>query len=89
MSKNYEDVIEEFEKKFSVDVADIKTTRHLATKWLRTALQSQADQYKREKMEIFVELCDIFEGNNDRDIINVGAILCIAQKYGVDTQSLN
>jgi hypothetical protein len=70
--------------------------------FVRTILQSQADQYEREKGEMAKELFKVLEYLNTERELNaeqherMGIKLALqefklrfAQKYGVDTQSLN
>jgi hypothetical protein len=64
---------------------DQRVVGEMVTDWLRTTLQSQADQYEREKGEMVKEILREVE-EEAKDTFGNGAevVKTIAQKYGVD-----
>jgi hypothetical protein len=95
-TSDIEGIVEEFEKEFW-DHGDerygwVKHNNTIVQRqidWLRTTLQSQADQYEREKGEILKACFDVVNTVNNYDNPKTAndcadEIKTIAQKYGVD-----
>ena len=54
-NKSVEEVVEDFINRFSVNIADVKTTKQLAKFWLRTTLMER-DQTSQEREREYQEL---------------------------------